>query len=67
MQFSDEELTKFSELYEEEFHEPLSLPGARYMATRLLDLCMILVKPLPIGGGSCGARPDEAEGPPKDS
>ncbi len=47
MQISDEDLKEFMALYEREFGEQLARSKASEMATRLINLYMLLAKPLP--------------------
>ena len=47
MYLEDDELREFSELWEQEFHETLSIDEARAEASRLLELCLLLSRPLP--------------------
>ena len=47
MQFVDQELEEFRAIYEKEFGETITLAEARAMATRLMDLFVLLCKPLP--------------------
>jgi hypothetical protein len=45
MQFTDEELREYVEMWSEEFHEPISLEEARLSATALMDLFLLLAFP----------------------
>ena len=47
MNFSDDELRGFANIWEQEFNEPLSLDEARAEASLLLELYSLLSKPLP--------------------
>ena len=46
-QYTDEELDEFACLYEAEFGRPITRAEALEMATRLITLYSILVRPLP--------------------
>jgi|WetSurMetagenome_2_1015567.scaffolds.fasta_scaffold371891_1 hypothetical protein len=46
MYLQDDELKEFAEIWEQEFNETLSLDEARAEASRLLELCALLSKPL---------------------
>ena len=42
MQFTDEDLSSFMQIWSEEFHEPISVEDARLSAAMLLDLYSLL-------------------------
>jgi hypothetical protein len=56
MQFTDTDLREFTEIWQEEFHEPISEDEARHAASLLMDLYMLLATPLP------AAPPRSSEG-----
>lgn len=47
MKISDDDLIEFMAIYEQEFGEQLTSAEASEMTTRLINLYMILVEPLP--------------------
>src|SRR5437879_12792230 len=47
MQFTDDDLRTFMEIYSAEFHEDISLAEAREMASRVMRLYEVLAEPLP--------------------
>lgn len=47
MQFSEESLDQFIEIYEHKFNEPITREDASAMAHRLVTLYRILLRPLP--------------------
>ncbi len=47
MEFTDHELEEFRKIYEDDFHQSISIEDARSMASRLLRLYEALARPLP--------------------
>lgn len=47
MQLTDKDLHEFCALWKAEFDEELSLDEARHCASQLLELCALLIRPLP--------------------
>lgn len=47
MKISDQDLEGFRSIYAKEFSETITLPEAREMATRLVNLYLLLLRPLP--------------------
>ena len=47
MNLSENDLQEFSRIWREEFHEEISLKEARQHASELLELYLILARPLP--------------------
>jgi hypothetical protein len=47
MKLTDEDLEEFRAIYKAEFNETIDIPEARAMASDLIELYMMLAKPLP--------------------
>lgn len=54
MKLSDQAVREFREIWHREFGQLLSLDEARAKATLLLELCRIIVRPLPGEPGYSG-------------
>ena len=47
MQFSDQDLEEYQQIWKEEFHEEISQENARHSASMLMELFVLLSPPLP--------------------
>jgi len=59
MQIGDEALEEFMALYQAEFRKEISRQNALEMATRLINLYLIIYRPLPNERGNGATRPSE--------
>lgn len=59
MKYTDEDIHKFMEIYRAEFGKEISPQDALEMATRLIDLYLIIYRPLPGANNNDATRPSE--------
>jgi len=59
--FTDEDIQEFIDMWEREFGERLTMDQARAEANGLIELCLAMSMPLP---NEPGYRPDQYDGPP---
>ena len=59
MELDDEDIQSFIDMYRKTYHEDITIPEAREMASRLLMLAEQIMKPLPEELAAAGITPGE--------